>query len=353
MNKMTNLDRHVISNPSTWTKKELYINLQAAVDVELWTIPLYLTSLYSIEVLGKGDQAKYPYIAKLIESVVIEEMLHLQLISNVCNALGYTPQMKTPTYNQSEGIPFISRSVPPLYKGYKVQLGGLNKNQMKLFCVIELPEPKTTPDWSKQIKYNSIGELYQALEIAVNAQWDSLYVGDENNTKQQANFGDFIDKYKAGEGFSQIVNSLNTALTAMKAIVDQGEGSEASGEIPDEFQPPAQSTNPSGYDPNSFDPSESHFQKFHQALLLVISEKNIPTCFPLIPRPDKDQLAKQATATLDLHQSFNAFIGDLQTGFSTPSTKQKLPGTFFANMFAMQQDITKVWQTGAVPSFGS
>jgi hypothetical protein len=351
MNKMTNLDRHAISNPNTWTKKELYINLQAAVDVELWTIPLYLTSLYSIKVLDKGDQAKYPYIAKLIESVVIEEMLHLQLISNVCNALGYTPQMNIPTYNQAEGIPFISRSVPPLYQSYQVQLGGLNKNQMQLFCVIELPEPKTAPDWSTQIKYNSIGELYQALEIAVNAQWDSLYVGDENNTKQQANFGDFIDKYKTGKGFSQVVNSLDSALTAMKVIVDQGEGSEAIGEVPDEFQAPAQSTDPSDYDPDSFDPSESHFQKFHQALLLVISEKNIPTCFPLILHPDKDQLAKQANAVHRLHQSFKAFIGDLQTGFSTPSAKQKLPGTFFTNMFAMQQDITKVWRTGAVPSF--
>ena len=350
---MINLDAHTITNPNNWTKEELYLNLQAAVDVELWTIPLYLTSLYSIEVLDKGNQATYPIIAKLIESVVIEEMLHLQLISNVCNALGYSPQMNIPSYKQSEGIPFISREVPPPYSGYKVELGGLNKNQMQLFCVIELPQPRTTPNWSTQTKYNSIGELYQALEIAIKKQWSSLYVGDANNNKQQANFTDFINKHKAGDGFSQIVNSLETALTAMEAIVEQGEGSEATEEIPAKFQPPTPSTNPDDYDPDSFDPTQSHFQKFHQALVQVMSGAGLPSCFPLVPHPDKSQLAKQVNASMDLKRSFKAFIGDLQTGFNTPSPNNKLPDTFFNNMFAMQNSIAGVWKTGIVPNFGA
>ena len=85
----------------------------------------------------------------------------------------------------------------------------------------------------------------------------------------------------------------------------------------------------------------------------MTSEKNLPSCLPLISDPDKDQFEKEVSATINLHKSFKAFIGDLQTGFITLSANQQLPCTFFPNMFAMQQDIVKVWQAGLVPSFGS
>ena len=104
---MTNLSQLSISDPHSWTKDELYVNLQAAVDVELWTIPLYLTALYSIQSVSSGNQSAYPKYAKLIESVVIEEMLHLQLACNVCNAVGYSPKMNSPVYDEPDGIPFL------------------------------------------------------------------------------------------------------------------------------------------------------------------------------------------------------------------------------------------------------
>ncbi|QOZ82423.1 hypothetical protein DXT74_04690 [Chromobacterium sp. Rain0013] len=138
---ITDVLRKTIHNPATWSKQELYDNLQAAVDVELWTIPLYLTTLYSIQGLNSGNQQAYPTTAKLIESVVIQEMLHLELISNLCNALGYSPQYPFPTYEAAEGIPFLKPDVPPKYAGYQVKLGPLDINQLKLFCVIELPAP--------------------------------------------------------------------------------------------------------------------------------------------------------------------------------------------------------------------
>jgi hypothetical protein len=348
---MTNLTALSISDPNHWTKEELYNNLQAAVDVELWTIPLYLTALYSIQNLNSNNQANYPVAAKLIESVVIEEMLHLQLASNICNALGYSPQMNFSSYDEADGIPFLKPTVPAKYNGYEVKLGAVDLNQLKLFCVIELPEESTKPDWATQTKYNSIGELYQALEIAITNQWNSLYVGDANNTKQQANFSDYLAKFNAGQGFSQIVSSLETALNAMKAIVGQGEGNSATHEIPAEFQPPAESVNPSDYDPSDYDPGDSHFTKFNEVLDMLINQKETISTYPLIVHPDKDQLAKQANATINLHQSFKTFIHDLQVGFNTAQPNQQLPGSFYSNMFNMQNLITAVWQTGAVPSF--
>jgi Ferritin-like len=349
--KMINLRRLKITNPNQWTKDELYTNLQAAVDVELWTIPLYLTALYSIQNLNSGNQQNYPQAAKLIESVVIEEMLHLQLASNVCNALGYSPKMNFPGYSKKEGIPFLKATVPTQYQGYQVQLGGLNLNQLKLFCVIELPEPQTTPDWSKQTKYNSIGELYQALEIAVTNLWSSLYVGDANNTKQQANFSDYLAKFNKGDGFSQIVNTLDTALGAMQAIVGQGEGNPNGNEIPDPDQPPAEPTDPNDYDPSDFDPADSHYVKFNTIFNDIVAGTNVPAVYPLIQNPNKQQLAEQANAMVGLKTSFEGFVGQLQSGFNTAQPNGQMPSSFYSNMFNMQNMITAVWQAGAIPSF--
>ncbi len=346
---MTNFSQLSISDPHSWTKDELYVNLQAAVDVELWTIPLYLTALYSIQSVSGGNQSAYPTYAKLIESVVIEEMLHLQLACNVCNAVGYSPKMNSPVYDEQDGIPFLKVNVPDKYKGFQVELGGFDENQLKLFCVIELPEPTTAPDWSTQTKYNSIGELYQALEIAVTNLWSELYVG--NTDKQQANFNDYITKFKAGHGFDQIVSSLDKALDAMKAIVGQGEGNPNGNEIPEQDQPPPEPTDPTKYDPSDFDPADSHFVKFNKALQYIQANPNSGITYPLIPNPDKEQLAQQANATIGLMQSFESFLNQLENGFNNPQPNNQMPNSFYTNMFDMQNKITAVWQTGAIPAF--
>lgn len=350
----TNLAQLAITNPLYWTKEELYTNLQAAVDVELWTIPLYLTALYSMQGLDSGHQSDYPTTAKLIESVVIEEMLHLQLACNICNALGYTPQLSYPTYDAATGIPFLKAGpIPAKYQGYQVRLGGLDANQLKLFCVVELPEPATQPDWTAQTRYNSIGELYQALEIAVKQQWDALYVGDAQNTRQQANFTDFLLKFNQGNGFSQVVNSLDTALAAMGAIVEQGEGNDNGGEVPAQDQAPQESgtTDATGYDPSDYDPTASHFLKFDLALDLLLSGEAVPLTYPVLPNPSVTQMTAQATAQANLAAGFASFIELLQFSFSQPQPKNQLaPGTYPA-MFNLQQLIAAVWQSGAVPAF--
>src|SRR6478672_364998 len=85
---------------------------QAAVEVELFTIPLYMASMYSIQGMhqisshgsdfytgrlwpGSATTAQ-PASANerafnLVFSVFIQEMLHLQLASNIATAVGCTP----------------------------------------------------------------------------------------------------------------------------------------------------------------------------------------------------------------------------------------------------------------------
>ncbi len=80
-----------------WLDRPLYMNLdsvedvqtalQTAVELEHATIPAYLTALYSIKP-GQNTEA-----AELIRSVVMEEMLHMNLVCNILISIGGNPQI--------------------------------------------------------------------------------------------------------------------------------------------------------------------------------------------------------------------------------------------------------------------
>ena len=81
-------------NNRQWSQELVQAHAQAAVAVELYTLPFYLTVLTSIK-----DTKDSCY--KNILSVCIEEMLHLQFAANLCLALDTTPNFSAPKY----GIP--------------------------------------------------------------------------------------------------------------------------------------------------------------------------------------------------------------------------------------------------------
>jgi len=93
----------------------LYAIDQAAVNVELFTIPLYMGTLNSIQgthqITAKGQSyfkgRLWPGVAttanpktangfNIIFSVFIQEMLHLQLAANMATAIGLTPSFTSP-----------------------------------------------------------------------------------------------------------------------------------------------------------------------------------------------------------------------------------------------------------------
>lgn len=174
----------------------LHCLAQAAVNVELFTIPLYMTSMYSIQGMHSitekppaGEKPLYygrlwPGITpapnpktenekacNLYFSVFIQEMLHLQLASNICSALGSNYKLKTlygpgsryitsdilhPVFtspllvNENNGwicygpdkttIPHILDMTDlddPIYSKINVKLGGLDENSIHLALAIE------------------------------------------------------------------------------------------------------------------------------------------------------------------------------------------------------------------------
>lgn len=210
---------------------------QAAINVELFTIPLYMTSMYSIyglhQINSKGTNfyegrwwpgaAPVPkpedsnYNAKafnLIFSVFIEEMLHLQLAANMSAMLGFEPSFTSPALQSTNfgWICYQGTSIPHIldfqdckgdYKNIKVQLDAMNAEQIKLFLAIEETEDEAqkhiepqflpggaTPkyfeeapfDWWKPTDTESDLPLFGSIGHMYLSYWSYLEIEYDDNT---------------------------------------------------------------------------------------------------------------------------------------------------------------------------
>jgi hypothetical protein len=74
-----------------WLKK----SLQAAVELELSTLPPYLCAMWSIKDTSAGSPGAFAY--KLIDSVVRQEMTHMGFVCNMLVGIGGTPAIASAT----------------------------------------------------------------------------------------------------------------------------------------------------------------------------------------------------------------------------------------------------------------
>ena len=159
---------------------------QAAINVELFTIPLYMTSLYSLvgmhPITGQGNDfykgrqwpgAKTSFRTEsdpsqpgwgnkrafnIVFSVFIQEMLHLQMAANIATAIGAVPSFTaTALQNPKHGWicygPMLT-TIPTIvdlqdtstYKDCKVNIGPLDDDRIKLFLAIEQPQEDAERD---------------------------------------------------------------------------------------------------------------------------------------------------------------------------------------------------------------
>src|ERR1700722_5238388 len=135
-------------------------SLQSAIELEHATIPLYLYALYSL------DFTKNPAIARIIQSVVIEEMLHMALVCNVLNALGGSPSLNQPGF-----IPPYPGPLPGgVASDLAVNLAPFSLDQLKTFLKIEEPEnPLVFKAAIATIATVTIGEFYTSISQALGA----------------------------------------------------------------------------------------------------------------------------------------------------------------------------------------
>jgi hypothetical protein len=162
---------------------------QAAVEVELFTIPLYMTSMYSIqgmhEITSQGSKAYqgrlWPGPAttakpstpneaafNVVFSVFIQEMLHLQLAANMATAISAphlspiftSSALQSPTHGwtcygpNNTIIPHVvDLRDTTTYHDVIVNTGPLTSEQLRLFLAIEQPEDAARHDIKDPKKY--------------------------------------------------------------------------------------------------------------------------------------------------------------------------------------------------------
>ncbi|MEU6671177.1 ferritin-like protein [Streptomyces sp. NPDC046727] len=203
--------------------EELRTYLQAALEVEHLTIPVYMTGMYSI-VPGTNQPAYFT-----IRSVVLEEMLHMTLAANLLNAVGGEPSVDFPEFvaGYPAHLPFSDPSLP------LIPLRHFSRTALETFMLIERPRSFVPDPGEETTGWTSIGQFYDAIRqglITLEGRQREEHAADPTRPAtiftgppaRQIGPEDFYNS--GGEAFP--VTDLKSALLAVETISDQGEGVE-------------------------------------------------------------------------------------------------------------------------------
>lgn len=203
------LDEYGFAVPKTIEELRKY--LQAAIEVEHLTIPVYMTGMYTIHP-GTNSEAYY-----VIRSVLLEEMLHMTLAANLLNAVGGTPRVAHPEFigEYPVRLPMSSQDLP------EIGLRHFSPEALRTFLAIEEPRSFHT-EAPMGSGWTSIGQFYgaiaQGLFGLVERHGEThVFTGDESRQVGPEHFYN-----SGGEAFK--ITDWETALKAIEVISEQGEG---------------------------------------------------------------------------------------------------------------------------------
>jgi len=310
-----------------WDLPSLWDHLQGVVDLELWTIPYYLTAMYSVE-----DPSGEAY--QLIQSVVYQEMLHVQLSGNVANAFGHVPTFTAPSY--------VGRKVPHLcfhldvpnptdeYSPYSAELGPLDPERINTLCLIEYPEWDTerTPDLRpRREEYGSIGEFYAAVRAGMAELRDHVRGG----VNQVDQFGPYYQGFPQQTITRDGYEGYRQATTLVDVITDQGEGqTQGDADVPPDYRNTA----------DGLEESWTHFWKF----TAIRNAGALPATYEGVAEPPAGSPGHRAQRRLI--EDFAVFLETLSALFGGAS-----PEGFGSQMARLGGDVLTCWQNGAIPRF--
>lgn len=306
-----------MSTRTTSTPVALVNNLHAAMAVELTTIPTYLYAYWTLKTKEEGGSYYGSLAARVIMSVLTEEMLHLGLVANVLNALGEKPTLNHQHFIPKYPAPILRHSTGQY--GFEVGLLRFSPAALNTFLEIELPSWKIddAPEGGMERGWDTIGEFYAAVESQLTADLDY------SHGNQLAGFNN------PGLGQMIQVNSQDTALEALELIVDQGEG----------------------YDQEESDGDNelSHYQKFLN-IQQWINQGNINLAtdvHQVIDNPFNEvYTAAQQAANLAFNSTYSELLDVLQTAFVNGDSS--LFGTPTGLMVKLTQQAAVLRQSGFV-----
>lgn len=193
---------------------ELRSHVDTAIQIELATIPAYLYGMLSIE-----DQSSEP--ALLLRSIVVEEMLHAALTTNLLLALGGKPDYESTRY-----IPTYPGLLPHHDPPLNVDLAPLTHQRLvDVFMRIEQPEVRGAPP--EPDKYETLGQFYHAIEQGLESLSQTNNLFSEPQLEMQLSDKRFYRPvtYDAEDSGGLVeISNLETAIEAIEIIVHQGEG---------------------------------------------------------------------------------------------------------------------------------
>jgi hypothetical protein len=308
-----------------WTLAHLQEHLQYAIDLEFWTIPFYMSALYSI--VDRTSEA-----FQFVQSVVNQEMLHVQCAANVANAYGFSPTFAAPVY-EGQTVPHLDFKLDnpdPIeqFSPYLAEIGPMDTERINAMCLIEYPdwESKSPPELNDNVKdYANIGDFYIAVAYGA-AQLAEHLRGGVNQidlfSAYYRNLPSLIVTDSGDVGFRQVDLLIQT-------ITEQGEGiSRAREEIVYAFQNTA----------TDMAPSLSHFEKFMKV------RDNMPATRKA--KAESDYSPEDHDLLNTLLKDFAVLRGALEGLFSGRD-----PGEFLPLMVTVGADIQNCWSHGVTPRF--
>jgi hypothetical protein len=312
-----------------WDIRHLREHLQFAAELEAWTIPYYISAMFSI-------RCRSTLAYQLIQSVVHQEMLHLQLVANVANAYGYRPRLDVGMfkYDSPELIPHLNFRLDPVdptpdFTPYSAELGPLDDLRINAMCLIEYPSWQTgaTPGYRDDMTdYGSIGEFYDALEYGAR-QLKSHIVGGVGQVDMFSAFYRELPQVKVessgAEGFAQVQLLIDV-------IRDQGEAAKAD----DAIHPPHRNT---ADDPR---PACSHYDKFRRIRCSLPRSETYPVK-PYAEYTDADH--QRLHILVNNFKKFTRALNELLAG--------KNPDNFGPLMATIGGNILACWKNGVTPKF--
>jgi Ferritin-like len=312
-----------------WDIKALREHLQHAVDLEFWTIPFYMSAMYSVT---SRSSAAF----QLVQAVVHQEMLHLQCAANIANAFGLSPTFDAPVY-LGKAIPHLNftldkpdPTLDPQFQPYSAEIGPLDRARINAMCLVEYPDWKSAnkPDLCPNMTdYANIGEFYRALRTGA----EELKVQIRGGVKQVDFFSSFYRNMPAITITESGTCGFYQVGLLVDLITDQGEGIAQSKEgIQTVFQNTADDRNQ----------ELDHFDKFEQ----IRSGKELPVTYPIKPESQYSAEDKQILSILREH--FAALRENLRALFNGEN-----PGDFIRLMASVGADIQNCWKHGVVPRF--
>lgn len=169
---MIQLDPQIIAGlKSVQSPGDLYYYLRQAVKLEHSTIPPYLTAMFSLK---DGVNRR---IGQLIHSIVVEEMLHMTIASNVLIAIGGNPEI-----NAKDFVPDYPGHLPMSIGDLTVGIEAFSPHLVKhKFMKIEEPEdpipvepPKLMADAALP-HFSTIGQFYDAIQEQIRCLGDGIF----------------------------------------------------------------------------------------------------------------------------------------------------------------------------------